>query len=86
MSPRSKKIAETASSYEDSFAELQTIVAKLESGTATLDEALAYYARGKELVKTCSDLLAKAELRVRELSPLSAEGSQDESMGGYKPE
>jgi exodeoxyribonuclease VII small subunit len=73
MSPRAKKTAETALTYETGFSELQEIVSKLESGTTTLEEALALYARGKELVKTCSDLLERAELRVRELTVVNSD-------------
>jgi exodeoxyribonuclease VII small subunit len=68
MSPRAKKPSDAALSYETGFEELKEIVAKLESGTTTLEEALALYARGKELVKVCSDLLERAEIRVQELA------------------
>jgi exodeoxyribonuclease VII small subunit len=69
MSPRGKKIAEGTPSFEQSYAELQEIVAKLESGAATLEEALALYTRGRELGRFCAETLEQAELRVRELSP-----------------
>jgi exodeoxyribonuclease VII small subunit len=54
--------------YEDAFAELEEIVAELESGEQPLEEALSLFERGQKLSKHCSELLAKAELKVQELS------------------
>jgi exodeoxyribonuclease VII small subunit len=55
-------------SYEDAFAELEEIVTALESGEQSLEEALALFERGQKLSKHCTELLAKAELKVQELS------------------
>jgi exodeoxyribonuclease VII small subunit len=82
MSPRGKKIADASPSYEKGFAELQAIVAQLESGATTLEEALTLYTRGRELAKTCADLLERAELRVRELSGPSAGTHENDSTEG----
>jgi exonuclease VII small subunit len=38
MSPRAKKAASSAISYEDNFSELKQIVEKLETGKVTLEE------------------------------------------------
>lgn len=54
-------------SYEAAFQELQSIVAALESGDQTLEEALALYERGQALVRHCSTLLEQAELKVQVL-------------------
>jgi exodeoxyribonuclease VII small subunit len=67
MSPKTKKHSAQEQSYEKAYAELQEIVTKLESGGATLEEALALYERGRVLAKACSELLDKAELRIRKL-------------------
>ncbi len=58
---------ETNPTYEDLYAELQTIVAQLEQGDLPLAEALALYERGQHLVQQCHALLNNAELRVTEL-------------------
>ena len=58
--------------YEAAFAELQTIIEALEGEQRSLDEATALYERGQSLVKRCSELLGKAELKVRQLSGTSA--------------
>jgi exodeoxyribonuclease VII small subunit len=54
--------------YEDAFAELEEIVASLESGEQPLEEALSLFERGQKLSKHCAELLAQAELKVQELS------------------
>ncbi|MBI3243531.1 MAG: exodeoxyribonuclease VII small subunit [Chloroflexi bacterium] len=56
-------------SFEKAFAELEAIVAKLESGQLSLDEALAWFERGQALAAQCSSLLDAAELKVKQLSP-----------------
>ena len=55
-------------SYEEAFAELETIVNVLEGEQNPLDEAMSLFERGQALVKRCSELLEGAELKVRELS------------------
>ena len=54
--------------YEQAYAELEGIVAALESEERTLDEAIAQYERGQALAKHCAELLDKAELKVQQLS------------------
>jgi exodeoxyribonuclease VII small subunit len=56
-------------SFEALFSELEATVAKLEAGDLSLDESLALFQRGMELSKRCTELLEKAELRIRELVP-----------------
>ncbi len=54
--------------FEAALAELQTIIEALEGEQSSLDEATALYERGQALVKRCSELLDRAELRVKQLS------------------
>ncbi len=54
--------------YEKAFAELEMIVAALESEERTLEDAIAQYERGQGLAKHCANLLDKAELKVQQLS------------------
>jgi exodeoxyribonuclease VII small subunit len=56
--------------YEEAFAELETIVNTLEGDAAQnlLEDAMALFERGQALVKRCSELLDGAELKVRQLS------------------
>jgi exodeoxyribonuclease VII small subunit len=53
--------------YEEAFAELETIVAALESGERPLEESMMLFERGQALTKRCAELLDKAELKVQEL-------------------
>jgi exodeoxyribonuclease VII small subunit len=54
--------------YEEAYRELESAVNVLEEGEQPLEEALALFERGQALIKHCADLLAKAELRVQQLS------------------
>lgn len=66
MSP-SKKSSEDPT-YEEAFAELESVVEALESEQRPLNESIALYERGQALAKHCAALLEKAELKVRQLS------------------
>lgn len=56
-------------SYEQAFAELETIVDTLESGQLPLEQALSLYERGQLLAQFCGSLLDQAELKIKELNP-----------------
>lgn len=60
-----KPIAEM--SFEEAMAELEAVVAKLESGKAPLDESISLYERGAALRAHCDERLKAAELRVRRI-------------------
>jgi len=55
-------------SFEDAQRELEGIVQRLESGDASLDEAIALWERGEELYAFCRAKLDAAEGRVEELA------------------
>jgi exodeoxyribonuclease VII small subunit len=59
---------ETDLTFEQAYAQLEDIVARLESGELTLDEAVALYERGQRLARLCGEKLDAAELRVRQIS------------------
>lgn len=54
--------------YEQALAELENIVAALESGDHALEAALAFYERGQVLARYCARLLDQAELKIQSLS------------------
>ena len=69
-------------SFEKALAELERIVAQMESGELSLEQGLAAHKRGLELVRTCQARLAAAEQQVKVLEgevlkPLSALASED---------
>ena len=54
-------------SFEDARGELEQIVTKLESGQASLEEAVALWERGELLYRTCVGKLDAAEGKMEEL-------------------
>lgn len=54
--------------FEEAYAQLEAIVARLEAGDLTLEESVTLYQQGQALARYCSDLLDKAELRVQQLT------------------
>jgi exodeoxyribonuclease VII small subunit len=59
---------QTDLTFEQAYAQLEEIVARLESGDLTLDESVALYERGQQLARLCGDKLDAADLRVRQIS------------------
>lgn len=55
-------------SYEQSLAELEKIVASLETNKLPLEESMKLFERGQALSRHCVELLDKAELRIKQLS------------------
>ncbi|UDM51370.1 exodeoxyribonuclease VII small subunit [Cupriavidus sp. MP-37] len=83
--------AESASappaSYEAAMAELETLVASMESGELPLEASLAAYRRGAELVRYCQQKLERVEQQVRVLEgdvlkPLAGEGNGADGGNG----
>jgi exodeoxyribonuclease VII small subunit len=54
--------------FEDAQRELDEIVQRLESGQASLDEAIALWERGEELYRLCAAKLDSAQGRIDELA------------------
>lgn len=54
-------------SFEQAYHELERVVARMEEGAASLEEALILYERGVALSQHCTSLLDRAELRVVKL-------------------
>ena len=54
-------------SFEEAMAELEQVVAKLESGQAPLDQSIDLYERGAKLKERCEGSLKDAELRVNKI-------------------
>lgn len=51
-------------SYEQARDELATVVAKLEAGTTSLEDSLALWERGEQLVNICELWLNNAKERI----------------------
>jgi exodeoxyribonuclease VII small subunit len=55
-------------SFEAAYSELDSIIARLESGELPLEESVVLFERGRQLSERCQALLDKAELRVNQLT------------------
>ena len=61
--------------FEQSLAELDGVVRRLEQGDIGLSESLACYEQGVKLLRRCYDFLKRAERRIELLSGVDAEGN-----------
>ena len=68
--PRKKSITV----FEDSLAELEQLVERMEQGDITLEESLKSFERGVTLTRTCQKALQEAEQKVQLL--LEKKGQQ----------
>lgn len=55
-------------SFEEALKELESIVARLESGEASLDESITLYAKGDALRAQCEARLKDAQARIEKIS------------------
>jgi exodeoxyribonuclease VII small subunit len=71
-----------AASFEQALAELETIVARMETGELSLEQSLTAYKRGAELLQYCQSALKDAQQQVKvlesgvlqEFRPLDGDG------------
>lgn len=62
--------------FEQALAELESLVARMEDGKLPLEESLAAYQRGAELIRFCEAKLNDAQARIQIL-----EGEQLRDLG-----
>jgi exodeoxyribonuclease VII small subunit len=55
-------------SFEDALKRLETIVHRLESGQASLEESIELYAEGDRLRAQCEQRLASAQARIEKIT------------------
>lgn len=77
IEPSDAAVTETALSFEQAYAELETIVAQMESGNMPLQESLAAYTRGNVLLQFCQKSLTAVEQQVQILN--------DNQLSQFKP-
>jgi len=61
------KSAKSPKSFENAIAQLEEIVAAMESRELPLEEALDHYQNGIGLLRYCQDTLSRAESRIESL-------------------
>jgi exodeoxyribonuclease VII small subunit len=72
--------------FEDTLAELESLVAHMEAGNLPLDEALRSFERGVQLTRDCQAALQAAQQRVQMLTELrSGAPLQDFTTAGAEP-
>jgi exodeoxyribonuclease VII small subunit len=54
--------------FEKALAQLEEIVARLESGKVDLEQSIAIYSRGEALKKHCEKQLRDAEVRIEKIT------------------
>jgi exodeoxyribonuclease VII small subunit len=64
----------TTLSFEDALKRLETIVQRLESGDASLDESITLYTEGDALRGQCERRLKDAQARIEKIS-LGSDGA-----------
>lgn len=62
-------------SFEQALNNLEKIVAELENGDCTLEEAIELYSNGAKLAAECTKLLESAKLTIKTLSEAEAESN-----------
>ena len=83
--PAQKPVQELT--FEKALAELERLVAQMESGDLSLEQGLAAHKRGLELARFCQTRLEAAEQQVKVLegdllAPLSAARADDDGDDG----
>ena len=76
-------MSEKSKSFEQSIERLDAIVKSLEQGNVPLEQALKLFQEGTGLVRSCDEMLSKAELEVVKLmkgadcAPVETEYTRD---------
>ena len=72
-------------SFEDALRELESVVAALETGDVSLDDAIGAFERGTALKAHCQTRLEEARMKVEQLR-LPADGSPPDSAAPFSVE
>ena len=64
MSAKPSSASASEMSFEKALEELEALIARMEDGKLPLEESLAAYQRGAELVKFCESKLTDAQARI----------------------
>jgi exodeoxyribonuclease VII small subunit len=73
------KSAKSPKSFESAIAQLEEIVAAMESRELPLEEALDHYQNGIGLLRYCQDTLSRAESRIEALESGNTDEDDAES-------
>lgn len=79
--PNTQMLLQENQGFEEALAELENIVSQMESGQLPLEQSLATYKRGTELLQFCQKSLAEIEQQIQilnEAGKLQTYTDQDE--------
>lgn len=54
--------------FNDAMTQVEAIVARIESGEVGLEQSLAEYEKGVQLLKQCRDILQRVEQKIEDLT------------------
>ncbi|KPJ59835.1 MAG: hypothetical protein AMJ46_09375 [Latescibacteria bacterium DG_63] len=64
---KSKREESGAKTFEQALERLETLVDTLERGNLSLEESIAYFEEGTQLIKECAEKLEAAEAKLQKL-------------------
>jgi len=82
MTQAKNRAKKSAPDFEKAIGQLEEIVARLESGDLTLEQALEQFERGVALARDCREALARAEQRVKVMTKKEARELLEDYDGG----
>lgn len=59
---------EKTTSFEENLEKIQEIIEAIDSGRLGLEETISQYEEGGKLIRTCREILDKAELKITKLA------------------
>ena len=84
--PDAAQAGEPAPHFEDALERLESLVEELESGDLPLEDTIAKFEEGQRLLRSCHDLLSRAELRVKEILDRTDGSLEERPWNGDEPE
>lgn len=72
-------------SFEQTIAEVEKIIDRIESGEMGLEDQIEQYARGAEMLKRCRAVLDRCEQRVEEITAQLDKPAREADMGTAEP-
>lgn len=67
-----------AAGFEEGLAQLEDILQKMGDENTSLEDSIALYAKAAELIKENNDILARAEVKIKELDKAFIVAEDDE--------
>ncbi len=79
-------VSDVELTFEQAYSRLEELLAKLDEGGLSLEEALKCYEEASALAARCNELLDAAELRIRQVRDASEEGVEEADLAPEEDE